>query len=105
MNLALRPASDLFSFGVVLYETVTGVLPFRADTSGVIAEAILNRRPVEPGRLNPDLSPKFEEIVNKALEKDRKLRYLHAADLRSDLQRLKRDSDLSRVAVAAARPG
>ena len=93
----LDARTDLFSFGVVLYEMVTGVRPFRGETSGVITEAILNRRPVAPVRLNPDLSPKLEEIVNKALEKDRKLRYQSAADIRTDLQRLKRDSDSARL--------
>jgi serine/threonine protein kinase/Flp pilus assembly protein TadD len=93
----LDARTDLFSFGVVLYEMMTAVRPFRGETSGVITEAILNRRPVAPVRLNPDLSPKLEEIVNKALEKDRKLRYQHAADVRTDLQRLKRDSDSARL--------
>ena len=93
----LDARTDLFSFGVVLYEMITAVRPFRGETSGVITEAILNRRPVAPVRLNPDLSPKLEEIVNKALEKDRKLRYQHAADVRTDLQRLKRDSDSARL--------
>ena len=92
--------TDLFSFGVVLYEMVTGVLPFRGETIGLIAEAILNRVPVAPVRLNPDLPPKLEEIINKALEKDRKLRYQNAADIRTDLQRLKRDSDSGRTTVA-----
>ncbi len=101
----LDARSDLFSFGVVLYEMVTGLQPFRGETSGVIAEAILNRSPVAPVRLNPDVSPKLEEIINKALEKDRKLRYQSAADIRVDCQRLKRDSDSGRSAVAAAEAG
>jgi serine/threonine protein kinase len=96
----LDTRTDLFSFGAVLYEMVTGALPFRGETLGVIAEAILNQSPVAPVRLNPDIPPKLEEVINKALEKDKKLRYQSAADMRTDLQRLRRDSDKSRSAVA-----
>jgi tetratricopeptide (TPR) repeat protein/predicted Ser/Thr protein kinase len=93
----LDARTDLFSFGVVLYEMVTGVSPFRGESFGVIAEAILNRRPVAPVRLNPEVPTKLEEVINKALEKDRKLRYQNAGDIRTDLQRLKRDSDSGAV--------
>jgi serine/threonine protein kinase/tetratricopeptide (TPR) repeat protein len=96
----LNARTDLFSFGGVLYEMATGVLPFRGETTGLVADAILNRAPVAPVRLNPDLPPKLEEIINKALEKDRKLRYQNATDIRTDLQRLTRDS--SHVTVAPA---
>jgi TolB-like protein/Tfp pilus assembly protein PilF len=100
----LDARTDLFSFGVVLYEMVTGVLPFRGDTSGLLTESILNRLPVPPVRLNPDVPPKFEEIINKALEKDRKHRFQNASDIRTDLQRLKRDTASGLVVAAASRP-
>ena len=97
----LDARTDLFSFAVVLYEMGTGQMPFRGDTSGVVFEGILNRTPTPALRINPDLPPKFEEITQKGLEKDRNLRYQHAADMRTDLQRLKRDLDSKRSASIA----
>jgi eukaryotic-like serine/threonine-protein kinase len=101
----LDPRTDLFSFGAVLYEMCTGTLPFRGDTTGAMFDSILNRAPVPPVRINPDTPPKLEEVTNKCLEKDRNLRYQHASDIRTDLQRLKRDTESGKsVATGAASP-
>ncbi|MFZ0808900.1 MAG: serine/threonine-protein kinase, partial [Candidatus Sulfotelmatobacter sp.] len=100
----LDARTDLFSFGAVLYEMATGALPFRGETSAMICEAIVNRVPVAPVRLNPELPAELERIINKALEKDRDLRYRSAADLETDLKRLKRDTDSSRSTVTVIPP-
>ena len=100
----LDARTDLFSFGAVLYEMATGALPFRGESSGVIFKAILDGTPTSAVRLNPDLPPKLEEIINKSLEKDRNLRYQHASEIRTDLQRLKRDTESTRIAATQASP-
>ncbi len=97
----LDARTDLFSLGAVLYEMATGALAFRGESTGVIFESILNRAPVSPLRLNPGLPQRLEEIVTKCLEKDRNLRYQHASEVRTDLQRLKRDSDSAQVILSA----
>jgi eukaryotic-like serine/threonine-protein kinase len=100
----LDSRTDLFSFGVVLYEMATGALPFSGESSGVIFKEILDSTPPPPIRFNRDLPPRLEDIIFKALEKDRNLRYQHAADIRTDLQRLKRDTDTGRAVAAGSGP-
>jgi eukaryotic-like serine/threonine-protein kinase len=98
----LDSRTDLFSFGTVLYEMATGTLPFRGESTGLVFESILNRAPVPLVRLNPDVPPDLERIVAKCLEKDRDLRYQHASDIRTDLQRLKRETESARLPIASA---
>jgi eukaryotic-like serine/threonine-protein kinase len=100
----LDTRTDLFSFGVVLYEMATGTAPFRGDSSAMITDAILHRAPVSPLRLNPEIPPKLDDVISRAMEKDRNLRYQHANEMRAELQRLKRDTESKRTAVIEAEP-
>jgi eukaryotic-like serine/threonine-protein kinase len=98
----LDQRTDLFSFGAVLYEMATAALPFRGETSAMVSHAIIERAPISAIRLNPDLPPDLERIINRALEKDRTLRYQHASDMRAELQRVKRDTETARVSIDTA---
>jgi Tol biopolymer transport system component len=98
----LDARTDLFSFGAVLYQMLTGRMAFPGHTSAIVLDAVLNRTPASPGRVNPDLPPELAHISDKALEKDRKLRYQHASDIRTDLQRLKRDTESKTAAIAGS---
>jgi len=98
----LDARTDLFSFGAVLYEMATGQVPFRGESSGVVFEAIMNRDPVAPVRLNPELPSKLEDIIGKSMEKDREMRYQHASDIRTDLKRLKREMETGRPGAASS---
>src|SRR5215467_2370693 len=99
---SLDARTDLFSFGVILYEMATGQLPFRGDSAATVFDSILNRTPLSPARFNPEIPSRFEEIINKALEKERNLRYQSASEIRTDLQRLKRDTESGKTALFEA---